>query len=266
MFKPRGRSPRRSQRHSKRPVGFPQIFVISFLIFSLFTVLALVLINKGIEPTLMAFAETKTTSVAQKAITVAVDKQLDSVADDTEFVDFDKDNNGNVTLINANTPNVNMMETQTTMKVQNFLTKIENGEMEEYLNANDIEVDSNQKGPFITKIPLGQATNNALFANLGPEVPVRFRVVGNVETNLVGNAKAVAINAVHYKLFVEIKVRVEVIIPFATKAKTVTSQLPIVDSVAPFDVPDYYGGSGNGNGKSSIALPFPKDKGTKNSE
>lgn len=224
------------------------------------------MINKGVEPTLMAFAETKTTSVAQKAITVAVNKQLDAVADDTDFVNFEKDNNGNVTVVSVNTPNVNMMETQTTMKVQNFLTKIENGEMEEYLNSDDIDVDSKQKGPFITKIPLGQATNNALFANLGPEVPVRFRVVGNVETDVVGNAKAVGINTVHLKLYVRIKVKVNVIIPFAAKPKTVTSELPIVDTLTPFDVPDYYGGgNGNGNGNPAVTLPIPKDKKSKDS-
>lgn len=196
MFKPRGHTPRKSHRRSKRPLGFPQIFVISFLFFVGFTVLGLYLINKGLEPTLLSFAETKSVSVAEKVINVAVDKQLDDLAEDTNFVSFDEDNNGDVTQIRANTPNVNMMKTQTTRKVQKFLTRIENGESIEYMNADDIEVETKEKGPFITKIPLGQATNNALLANLGPEIPVRFRVVGNVNTTLVGSAKAVAINSV----------------------------------------------------------------------
>lgn len=260
MFKPRGRRPRRSHSRNKRPLGFPQLFVIAFMIFSLFTVLGLIMINKGIEPTLMSFAETKTTSVAQKAITVAVDKQLKSVADDVKFVDFDKDDNGRVTVVNVDTANVNMMETQTTSKVQSFLTKIENGQMEDLLNTENIDVDSDQKGPFITKIPLGQATNNSLFSNLGPEIPVRFRVVGNVETDVVGHAKPVGINAVHLKLYVSIKVKVNVIIPFSTKPKVVTSEIPVVDTITPFDVPDYYGGGGSNGGNPAVTLPIPKDK------
>ncbi|HET7521680.1 MAG TPA: sporulation protein YunB [Bacillales bacterium] len=261
MFKPRGRFRLRRRPKTKRPLKFRQIFVISFLIFILLTAGGLVLINQGLKPTLMTFAKMKTESIAQRAITYAVGRQIEEASENVQFIYKEKDENGNVELVTIDMSEVNQFITQTTERVQNFLTQLEKGKLEEFLSSHGVEVVSGQYGPAIMTIPLGQATNNALLANLGPEVPVRFRVVGNVNTNPKERIVSAGINFVHYRLYVHVEVEVSVIIPFAAEPEIVESDIPIANTLVKGDVPYYY--SEGGEGDPGFMLPPPKKERTR---
>lgn len=261
MFKPRGRArfPRLRQK-MRRPLGFRHMLVISFMIFMGLTVWGLIIINAGIRPTLMAYANTKTENVATKVINVAVNKQLKEMNQGIEFVKFEKDNNGQITGVVINTENVNMVATTVTTQVQNYLKMLENGKLEEHLNSEGIQIQADQKGPLITTVPLGLATKNSLLSNLGPQVPVRFQVIGNVDSTLKDEKKQVGINWINVQVYVHLRVHVRVIIPFATKPKTVQANVPLVNVTVPGDVPLYYGGNGSNNGGNSPALVLPSKK------
>lgn len=262
MFKPRGRTrfPRLRQK-LRRPLGFRQMFVISFMIFMGLTVWGLFIINAGIRPTLMAYANTKTQNVATKVINVAVNKQLKEMNQKIDFVTFEKDDNGQITGVVVNTENVNMVATTVTTQVQNYLKMLENGKLEEHLNADGIQIQADQKGPLITTVPLGLATKNSLLSNLGPQVPVRFQVIGNVESQLKDQKKQVGINWINVLVYVHLKVHIRVIIPFATKPKTVEANVPLVNVTVPGDVPLYYGGNGGSKTSgNSPAIVLPSNK------
>lgn len=259
MFKPRGRF-RKKKRNpsSRRPLRFRHIFVISFVIFILLTAGGLILINQGLKPTLLTFAKTKTENIAQKAITYAVGRQLEEASEDVDFITKETDDTGNISFVNINMADVNQFTTQTTQRVHNFLRDLEEGKLEEFLISDDVEFETDQNGPAIIRFPLGQATNNPLLSNLGPEIPVRFRVVGSVNTNPKEKVVSAGINVVHYRLFVHVKVEVSVIIPFATEPTTVESDIPIANTFVPGDVPYYYSEGGDG-GEPGFLLPSPEE-------
>ena len=137
---------------------------------------------------------------------------------------------------------------------------LENGKLEEHLNSEGIQIQADQKGPLITTVPLGLATKNSLLSNLGPQVPVRFQVIGNVDSTLKDEKKQVGINWINVQVYVHLRVHVRVIIPFATKPKTVQANVPLVNVTVPGDVPLYYGGNGSNNGGNSPALVLPSKK------
>lgn len=268
MFKPRGhRRFRLPQFHhrGKRPLAFRQVFMISFIIFMVLTVWGLWLINEGIKPTLMAYANTKTVNLATKVINTAINKQLKETQDNTSYVSFEKDNNGEIRAVTVNTANVNMLSTTVVARVQSYLQMLEKGKLEEHLNSDNIEIQADQRGPLITSIPLGLATKNSLLANLGPQVPVRFQVIGNVNQKLVDKKEPSGINWMNLNVYVLISVDIRVIIPFATKPQTVTGKIPLVNTTVHGDVPLYYSGSQNGNSP-SITLPSRQNKKTKSQQ
>lgn len=236
--------------------------MISFIIFLGLTVWGLWLINEGIKPTLMAYAVTKTQNVATKVINTAVNKQVkEHQQNNLHFVTLKYNGDGNVSSAVINTADVNMFETTTTNQVISYLKTLENGKMEEHLNSEGIQIQADKKGPLITTIPLGLATKNSLLANLGPQVPVRFQVIGNVKSTLKDTVEAIGINTINIRVYVHVTVDVRAIIPFATKPKEVAANVPITNVTFPANVPLYYGGNGNGNAP-SIVLPQQGQKKT----
>ena len=112
----------------------------------------------------------------------------------------------------------------------------------------------------IYNIPLGQASGNALIANLGPKVPVRFSVIGDPHTDVEKNIKPYGINNALIDISVLIEVKVRVIIPFASETIVVKNSVPVSIQAVQGDVPDYYNGSGTNSGAPPIVLPEKKEK------
>ncbi|HEU5139434.1 MAG TPA: sporulation protein YunB [Bacillales bacterium] len=264
MFKPKKRRQLRIPRLFRKKPGQPlaprHVFMISFIIFLALTVWGLWFINAGIKPTLMAFAKSKTQDVATTVINVAVNKQLKEMQDELEFQELVRDNNGEVSAVVLNTQNIAMVSTVMTNQVQNYLNRLEEGNLVNHINTEvqGIQIQSDTKGPLITTIPLGLATRNSLLANLGPQVPVRFQVIGNVESNPVEKRETIGINTIHLRIYLHISVSIRAIIPFATEAQTVTNNVPLVNVTFSADTPIYYGGNGNGDSP-DVVLPSRRE-------
>ncbi|WP_110113777.1 sporulation protein YunB [Bacillus sp. CGMCC 1.16541] len=241
----------------KGPLPFRYVFLLTFVFFIFSTASGLWFINKGIEPTLMDYAEAQTKRIATLVINKAVNKQITEELDTSQLVNVEKNANGEVTFIGINAPMVSRALAQTTNLVQANLRAVEKGEVDTLDLPMDVEIETDdtlrEKG-IIYQVPLGQATDNALLGNLGPLVPVKFHAIGYVNSDVKEVIEEYGINNAVYKIVIHVEVNVQVIIPFSTKMTTVTTDIPIVMQVLPGGVPDYY----NKGGDSSPAIQLPK--------
>ncbi len=241
----------------KGPLPFRYVFLITFVIFNLFTFQGLWIINKGIEPTLMAIAETRIAQMATLAINEAIKSYTAEELNLDNLVLIEKDTEGQITTIGWNAPIVQLLLNHTTKNVQDYLHAVEKGNMPPPdLNSEEIAAynDPSKKG-VIAEIPLGQATNNILLANLGPVIPVRFSVIGDVNTDMRKKVTEYGINNVLVELSIHIEVDIRVTIPFASDTVTVTSDIPVDIRTIQGEVPYFYN-SGEG-GEPSIEAPLP---------
>ncbi len=248
MAKFRRRFPRRG------PLPFRTVFIITFVIFTLFTFQGLWIINKGIEPTLMSIAESKAEQFATLAINEALREKIaesDQQIEDLVFVEKSED--GRVSTIGWNTAQIRSFLWESTQVVQDYLHAIERGEIPPSRLSGE-HVTTDHRG-VIAEIPLGQATGNVLLANLGPKIPVRFSMVGEVNTDVTDEMTKHGINNVLIKLFVHVVVKIQVIIPFESKVITVSTNIPIDIRNIQGEVPYFYN-SGEG-GEPSIEAPLP---------
>ncbi|MEQ6377119.1 sporulation protein YunB [Bacillaceae bacterium S4-13-58] len=242
------------------PPSFGQVFVITALFFIITTGVSLWVINEGIEPTLMSIAKTKTEQYAKEAINEAVSKKIADELQPQEVVIIEKNSEGEPVFVRWNSVIINEVLRATTNRVQNYLHRLEQGEADPSSNSLDIDDDSlegnsQKRDPTITRIPIGQATNNSILANLGPRVPVTFKVIGSVQSDVVRKMEAKAINSVFYDLSISLAVTVQIVIPFATDETVVTTDIPIDSGFIPMDVPYYYNGGSEGNNP-DVTLPF----------
>ncbi|WLR50470.1 sporulation protein YunB [Bacillus tianshenii] len=251
-------SRRKSRIIRKGPLPFRHVVVITFIIFILFTFQGLWIINKGIEPTLMNIAETKTQQIAKQAINQAFNKKLAKDLNVEQLVFIEKDSSGKITSLGWNPTVVNTVLRETTYRVQEYLSQVEEGYVPDASLPPDvdIEVDDPEKrrSGIVYEMPLGQATNNALLANLGPKVPVRFTSIGDVTAEVNKRITEYGINNTLIEILIHVEVNVQVVIPFATKTSVVSTDIPVDIRVLQGEVPYLYN---NGEGAVTPSLQPP---------
>lgn len=240
------------------PLPFRYVFLLTFVFFIFSTAASLFIIDKGIEPTLMSYADSQTRRIASLVINNAVKSNVTNVKDIRDIIEEDSSNQGNSSVRRLNTATITQILSETQSLVQKNLSQAEKGNIAELEESFDIEIDENssEKGEGIVyHIPLGQATNNALLGNLGPKIPVRFTPIGDVSTNIVSKVQDHGINNMWIEVYVKIEVNVQIIVPFATKITKMEQSIPVAMGLFEGDVPQFY----NNGGDSAPSLELPME-------
>lgn|GEM_PF-462370 len=243
----------------QRVIPLRHVFVASIISFLAFTVMGLWLVNERVSPVLMEIAKSKTKQIATYAVNSGLDKQelhemekyqSDDGKSDLYTITYDKEDQ--ITSVNYNMVAVTQIFSEVTQKIQHYLRAVEEGTINP-TNAdfNDIQAKSGKKG-VIARIPLGQATENVLFSNLGPTIPVRMVVTSNVIPNIKNKVQEVNINGAYIQIYLDVKVQVRVVLPFETKNASISTTIPITSQFLPGKVPNYYS---RGQDNASIAIP-----------
>lgn len=240
----------------KGPLPFRYVFLLTFVFFSFSTAAGLWIIDKGIEPTLMRYAESQTRKIATLVINKAINKKIANGMDIDKVIELVPVDGGSSTVLKFNTEIINRVKAETTNIVQMNLKEAERGNLSSLEMLSDVEIvaDDDQDEPGIVYyVPLGQATNNALLGNMGPRIPVKFTAIGDVTADVVWDTEDHGINNTLINVSVRVKVNVQIIIPFATKVATVQEDIPIGSIYYPGKVPQFF----NGGGDSSPSIQLP---------
>ncbi|WP_010532252.1 sporulation protein YunB [Lentibacillus jeotgali] len=248
----------RGRKISKSPPLKQNIAVITVVVFVLMVFLSILIIDKGIRPTLMEIAEVKTTEFATRGINTAVRFAENYNYDDLLNITYNDE--GNVATYNWNSSVVSEINRVATDRVEEYFRYMNSGEPPDYENSlfepeefEDTTENLPEKDPTVVEIPLGQATGNTILANLGPRIPVNFEIVGNVRTNVVREEEPLGINGSWVSLYIKVEADVQIVIPFSTETTTVATEIYIDGGALMGDIPEFYG-EGNGEGP-SIAVP-----------
>jgi sporulation protein YunB len=245
---------KRFGKPQRGPIPFRYVFIFTCVVFILLTAQGIWLIEKGIKPTLIRVAESRINQIATAAINDAISKQVADGIDTAELTVVSTDNEGMITTIDWNTTAFQRVLSEATIRVQNNLKRVENGELDQLGVADDVDIETTGPRPrgIVYEIPLGQATQNSLLANLGPRIPVQFTPIGSVDTDLYAKLTEYGINNVYVEIFVHIEVKVKIVIPFATKETKVTTDIPVGMRIVSGRVPQFYNNGSNGGGSPSL--------------
>lgn len=239
---------RKKMRLRKGPLPFRYVVLISFTLFVFITLQGLWLVDRGIEPTLMHVAQRKTEEIASLAINEAIINKLFDSIDMQDILISKEDKDGNIVYAGVNQKIVNNVQNKSAIVVQEFLKEIEKGRIPESIAASDdlnLKTSHSNEPGVIMEIPLGQATENSLLANLGPKIPIKFTIVGDVNTDIEEKIETVGINNTWISINIIVTVKAKVVIPFATETATVTRPIQIMGQFIPGEVPIYYNQSGD---------------------
>lgn len=263
---------RRTSLIKRGPLPLRYVFLITFVFFIFMTVFSLIIINNNLEPNLKSIANTKARQIASKAINDAISKKITDGIDMDQLIIVNEYSDGQLTF--RNNPQVyNRVISEATMRVQRYLDLVEEGNLEELESfKNDINInyeESKKQSGIVYEVPLGMATGATLFSNLGPKIPVRLKILGDVISDMETRVIETGINNTHLEVYVKVNVKMNVIIPLIEPPIEISNAVKIGDIFVTGKVPQYYhgGGSGNGTGGGLVPVLVPEEKeGTKNTE
>lgn len=218
---------------------------LSIVLVFLTTVYFFLLLNKTATPILLDYAELETTKISSLIINKAVQNQVDDSFDIDELIITTKNESGEIISVDFNTNLVNRALNSITNIIQANLKLLEEGNLELLdlpEDYNTYELEKSNDG-LLYYIPFGVVTDIPLIADLGPKIPVKTSLIGSVKSNVRTDLTNYGINNALLKVYIEVEVSEQVILPFVSKRINTKLDIPVAIKLINGSVPKVYGGS-----------------------
>lgn len=226
------------------------VIIIILLVISIINIFKY--INNSFFPLLFEYAEVEVTKISSIILNDATKKNINNLDIDKLFIvtkELDS-----IKTIDFNSLEVNNLLTDITTSIQNSFKKIEQGDIDS-LNIealNSYNKDGLKKG-IIYQIPFGVISKNILFSNLGPKIPVRLNLSGEILSNINTKITNYGINNALIEVSINIDINTRVLLPFTSKISTLKTSIPLAIKLIQGHVPNYYGINGESD---SFSIPL----------
>ncbi|MDR1130869.1 MAG: sporulation protein YunB [Oscillospiraceae bacterium] len=134
------------------------------------------------------------------------------------FVSLQKDNNGNITAISANMARINTLSSEILRDV----------------------ISATNSGLHDLHIPLGNLLGMNLLMGRGPRVPVRILMLTSSYADFRNELAAAGINQIKHQIILEVRVEIDVLLPWELRSTEVVSEVLIAETVIVGKVPEAY--------------------------
>lgn len=219
--------------------------------FSFFTV---EFIGKKLGKKMIKYAEAEVSRIAKYVVNYAVTTKNIRELEFNELFIVNKNSNEEIQTVDFDPVVVNNVLNSITETILSYFKAIEQGNLDviDLPTSLLLNVDINKlKRGIVAEIPIGTITDNALLSNLGPKIPVRLSIIGEIESELETEIKYYGINNALITIYVNIKVSEQIYMPIATGKVAVNQKIPIAIKLMQGIVPNAYFGNIDGLLKSN---------------
>ncbi|MGN7477553.1 sporulation protein YunB [Solibacillus silvestris] len=222
--------------------------------------ISIYVLNARLMPIYLEYAEVQTHKVASYVVSKAINSRTSSVLDVNDIIVDLPTQSADMITTKFNTEIINQVRAETQTLVKEYLEQAENGDLSHLPNLENVEYDVGKMEAgdgIVFFVPLGQALNIPIIGNLGPKIPIRFHIIGNVHSNVESTVSEFGINNAIVEVNLLIDVNVQIIVPFASKSASVEQKIPIAIGLVRGTVPHIY--SAGEGAQPSIEVPVPFD-------
>lgn len=246
----------KKKRH-KLSVG--NTIIIIFILVVTMTYFSLNYLNKNVVPVLMSYATSQVRKFSSLIINRAISKQIAEDLSVEDMFIITKSETGEIRTIDFDPIVVNKTLNKIVNTIQLNLKYLEEGKLELLELPDNVLIDYNEeelsKG-VIYEIPSGVVFNNSLLANLGPKIPVKLSLIGDIVSNVNTKVTNYGINNALIEVSIYVQVESRVILPFITDTVIVETEIPVAMKLVQGIVPDYLLG---GLTNSSVPIKVPNE-------
>ena len=204
---------------------FKPIILVIISILLVF-ILSIFLYDKKIYPAVLQVAESLIKADTIECISKTSMEQFDEEFNYDEMIIIDKDNEGNINMIRANTVKLNYLTSRLSIRCNEELQKM---------------------GEVGVEVPLGWMTDNSAFYEFGPDINVKVDPIGNMKVSYESKFESAGINQTRHKIYLNVEARVRMKIPLNSKEQVVTCQIPVAETIIVGKTPNTAIDLGGGN-------------------
>lgn len=236
-------------KHKKR---FNLVAIISLLLI-ISLVLIFKYINIKVSPIILNYATLEAKKVASVMINSAISKNISNKINIEELFIITKDTNGEIKTIDFDPSIVNSILTETTEIIQNNLKNLEEGNIDslDLPSTNYLSNSEKLKRGIIFEIPSGVVFGNSFFANLGPKIPVKLSLIGDITSEISTKVTNYGINNALIEIKLNLHLMEQVFLPLSSDKFELKTSVPLTLKLIQGTVPEYYS-----NGINQNSTPF----------
>ena len=218
------------------------VIIIITIFITISTLLFINYYSKKAIPILKSYAESEVRKLTILIINKSITKQVYNI-DTEEIFKVVYNNKGEITLIDFDSKVSSKILSNMTSLVELNLRAVEEGKIDMLElpenSLSDYNMDLLEKG-IIVEVPLGIVTGSNLLYNIGPKIPVKLSLIGDVSTGFSTEVVEYGINNALLKLMIDIKVDTKIILPIISDKLTIECSIPIAMKVVQGTIPNYY--------------------------
>ena len=211
-----------TKRKSHKYLLFILVIIVVFVVFNII----LVFFDRKVMPAVIKIAEIMANSQTLDIINEESIKILNNDFNYDEMVKIQKDNEGNIILIQADTAKLNLIAAELSTNCNNAFRDMDKSTI---------------------KVPLGWMSDRSIFYNLGPSMKVTIEPVGNISTSYESKFESAGINQTRHKIYLNISAKVRLKLPMNNDDIDVTTQIPVSDTIIVGKIPNTTIGFGETN-------------------
>lgn len=220
-------------------------------------------VNKQLTPIYTQYAEVQTQKIASHVISQAINARSTSVYDVNDIIENIPGSKGEDTTTKFNADIIGQVMSEIHHLVEDYLERAEGGDLNMLPPLSELEYHpemmSKEQG-IVFFVPLGQATNIPLLGNLGPKIPIRFHVIGDVHATVETDIREFGINNAYVEVYVLLQVNVQIIVPLATSKSVVEQRFPVAIGLIRGKVPQIYSKGGQLPAQIEVPLDSVKEE------
>lgn len=203
--------------YSRKKLSIKKKYLIILLLLLLVIIFGS-LIRKIAYPTFENLCKNRAIALAAKILNDETDITMKDYSYE-DLVKVEKDNEGNVQLIDINIFVLNDIISHITENTQDEILKNRREELE---------------------IRLGALLGSKLFAGIGPKIEIKIDTVSNFSNSLKSEFYSVGINQSIHRIYLELSCEMSIITPINNIEETVRNQVLLVESIIVGETPDSY--------------------------
>ena len=214
------------EAHGRLRPGIFRIGVALTLFVAAF-IFCTVYFRSNIVPTVMGSAVAEVRAMCTETINSAVTAVVGGGVEYDDLFSVVRDDAGNIEMVQANSPEINMVAREIA------------GLAQANLDALDLKEIS---------IPIGTFTGLALLTGLGPDVTISVMPIGSALCDFVSYFIAAGINQTLHKIYIDVHAEINIITPLEEPTITVKAEVLVAENLIVGEVPEFYFGGSMLNG------------------
>ena len=183
--------------------------------------------RSNIVPTVMGSAVAEVRAMCTETINSAVTAVVGGGVEYDDLFSVVRDDAGNIEMVQANSPEINMVAREIANLAQANLDALDLKEI---------------------SIPIGTFTGLALLTGLGPDVTISVMPIGSALCDFVSYFIAAGINQTLHKIYIDVHAEINIITPLDEPTITVKAEELVAENLIVGEVPEFYFGGSILNG------------------